>query len=88
MKDLDQSDVNADAETMMSEEIERLGEDLEGADLMTIIMILESHDLLDSDAPLNSKMVQEMIACTQSNPQKAHAALERMIELDNAIADL
>ena len=88
-KDLDQGDVNADAQTMMSEEFEKWGEQVDPADLFGIILLLESHDLLNGyDNPCDSKMVQEMIAISQSNPRKAEYALRQMIDLDNAMGDL
>ena len=88
-KDLDMSDVIADAQTMMSAEFEEWGDQLDPTDLFTIIQTLETNDLLQGyDNPLDSPLVQEMIANSQSNPQKAEYALRQMIDLDNAMGDL
>lgn len=86
MKDLDQSDVNKDAEDMMTKEIEQLSEDLDGCDLYSIIMVLVGEDIIDDD--LDSRVIKQLIHTTQSNPEKAYAALVRIKELDDAIADL
>jgi len=88
-KDLDQSDVASDAQTMMSEEFEKWGEHLDGADLYGVIMVLETNDLLQGyDNPCDSPIVQEIIANSQSNPSRAEYALRQMIDLDNAMSDL
>ena len=87
-KDLDQGDVNADAITMYEKEIEELGEELDGCDLFTVISIVA--DSVGDFLPeaLGSSLYKDLIRATQSNPEKAYTALLRMIELDNAIAEL
>lgn len=89
-KDLDQGDVIADAQTMMQKEFEEWGEHLDGADLYTVIQCLIGENLLigEEDNPIDSRIVQEIIGATQSNPKKAEYALRQMIDLDNVMSDL
>lgn len=88
--DLDQSDVESDAQTMMQKEFEEWGEHLDGADLYTVILVLIGENMLigQEEDPISSRIVQELIGATQSNPQKAEYALRQMIDLDNAMSDL
>jgi hypothetical protein len=85
MKDLDQSDVNRDAETMYQTELDELGDRLDGADLFSIIQILRDWD---DSLTLESSVIRDMIQFTQSNPAQALTTLKRMIELDDAISSL
>lgn len=88
MKDLDQSDVNADAEQMMQKEFEQWNEHIDPADLYTVIALIIDSTGDSPETFIESALGRDIIESTQSNPKKAEYALRQMIDLDNAMAEL
>ena len=87
-KDLDQSDVNADAMKMMEKEFEDWGEHLDPADLYTVIALIIDSTGDSAETFLDSALGRDLIEATQSNPKKADYALRQMIDLDNAMSEI
>lgn len=90
-KDLDQADVNRDAQTMYGEEMDELGNLLDPVDLFTVLSMI--HDDQDGGQDFDeflrtSQLAGDLIKFSQSNPSRSHTALVRMHELDQAISEL
>lgn len=83
-KDLDQSDVDRDASDMRDAYLERLSEDLDGADLVVVIDILAEDQGVDFARALHSQVVADIIRATQSNPSEALTNLEEIARVLNA----
>jgi hypothetical protein len=90
-KDLDMSDVNADAQSMYQEELDRLADNLDAVDLFTVLVMLhdaEDGGMLFADFLRTNPLAEDLIKYSQSDPSSSHATLLRMKELDDAIASL
>jgi hypothetical protein len=87
-KDLDQGDVIADAQTMMQKEIDDWAEQLDGADLPTVLSIIASHTGDSIHTLIESALGQELIRSTQSNPERAVYAMTQMLDLEDAMNSL
>lgn len=66
--------------------IESLSENLEGADLYTVLSIIADSEGDFMPEFLNSILAQDIIRATQSNPTVSRNALIRISRADNAIA--
>lgn len=86
-RDLDQSDVHADAWNMMQKEMEDWAEHLDGADLVAIFEVLADEQELDFRAFCETPLALNLIRTTQSNPERAAYALDQIGALINAHAD-
>lgn len=85
-KDLDASDYEADALGMYEEEMQSLADSLDGMDPYTVISIIADREGTDASQVLDSKWVKDLIQFSQSNPERAFAAIRRMSELDEVIS--
>lgn len=87
-KDLDQSDVNSDAQDMMLQEMDRIDETMDPLSLYTVLAMWCDSIGDDFEGFINSHTAKDIIRFSQSNLDGVHDKLMRMHELDNAIADL
>ncbi len=87
-KDLDQSDVNADAQRMLSDEMDELSNELDPCDIATVLLMM--HDASDSGEPFADWIARDAIALdiitwSQSDPEKAIPILIRIAEVEDAL---
>ncbi len=65
--------------------IESLSERTDGCDLFTVLSIIADEQDIFDETFFNSRLVQDIINATQSNPKRSRNAIARMMRLDNAI---
>lgn len=84
------SDVIADAETMMQNEMDEIANELDPVDLYTVlVMLADAEGVPTLEAFLNSStFARDLIQYSQSNPAKTHEVLLRMAELDEGMSNL
>lgn len=87
-KDLDQSDVNADAARMYEEEMERIADTLDPLDIYTVCAMIADASGDDLEIFLNSAQGRDLIRYSQSDPSGAHEKILRLAELDDALGNL
>lgn len=73
-------------EALEKEQVE-WGDNTDPMDLFTAIMVLSQEEEDPRDF-LQSSLYSELLQATQSNPDKAHAAILKMLELDDKIQEL
>lgn len=64
----------------------QLGDDLEGMDIFSLLMMVSNDTGDDPEHTLGSHLFKEILRFSQSNPNKSYQILKEMIDLDNQIA--
>lgn len=78
---------NEDMQKALTREIEDWSEKTDPMDFYTVIaMVADAED--DITVFLGTHLYKDLLHATQSNPEKSHEALLKMIELDEKIAAL
>lgn len=75
----------------MEKAAERLSDDLDACDLITVLMVILDADGSDLHTALSGgdgiSIVRDLVSATQSNPLRAINRLKRFARLDEAILD-
>lgn len=83
MRDLDQSDVERDAEAMREAMISDLTGDFDPADLYGVcVLICDAFFSGDAEEFSKSQVLRDLIEMTQSNPNGVHGKIAEALEID------
>ncbi len=84
-KDLDQANVEADARRMMEDTLDRLSNDIDPLDLGMVLETIADMVGGSMTSVLDSPLGIELMRCSQSNPERADAAIRESIRIHDAI---
>ena len=83
MRDLDQSDVERDAEAMREAMISDLTGDFDPADLYGVCaLVCDAFFAGDAEDFMKSQFIRDLIESTQSNPNGVHDKIAEALEID------